>query len=446
MKLTSEHRGGEQSPLRSLSGFKEEEGETGRQGDKEKNGPSVRSPCLPLSLSPCLAPAMPRPLHIVFASGGQMANLYPGLAVAAHVVERLPDAKVTFLGTGKTLRHVVQAAGFRYVSFPSQGAPENTLHAVRFVTDNVAGYWASRWFMREQRVSLVVGLGGYASAAAVRAAVARGIPTVILEQNAVPSAATRWLAPSATTICAGFAEARSHLPGHVPLVVTGNPARPAFEKLYGKKGSEVGGQRSETGLRLWTPPQSRPRRMLVIGGAGGARSLNESMPATLRRLGDALAGWEVVHQSGEGQLQATASRYRESGVGAVVVAYIDELASVMFDSDLVVCRAAGTTLAELALAGVPAVLVPHPEAADADQLANAEIFAAAGAATIVDETDLPGALDTALADALEPLFLDEARRDAMAAAMRRLARPDAAAQITAAICEILCTKSKRMAA
>jgi UDP-N-acetylglucosamine--N-acetylmuramyl-(pentapeptide) pyrophosphoryl-undecaprenol N-acetylglucosamine transferase len=389
---------------------------------------------------------MPRPFHIVFASGGQAANLYPGLAVAAHVVERLPDAKVTFLGTGKSLRHVVQAAGFRYVNFPSQGAPTSTLDAVRFVTDNVAGYWASRWFLREQRVSLVVGLGSYASAAAVRAAVARDIPTVILEQNAVPSAATNWLASSVTTICAGFDATRSHLPGHAPLVVTGNPARPAFEKLYRRERSEVGGQRSDRGLRVWTPSPSSVRRLLVIGGAGGARSLNESMPATLRRLGDAVAGWEVVHQSGEGQLQETTCRYRESGVSAVVVAYIDELASVMFNSDVVVCRAAGTTLAELALAGVPAVLVPHPDGADADQMANAEIFAAAGAAAIIDETDLPSTLDAALADALRPLFTDESRRDAMSAAMRQLARPDAAAQITDAICNILCSKAKRLAA
>src|SRR5262245_28758566 len=208
---------------------------------------------------------MPRPLHIVFASGGQPANLHSGLAVAAHVVERLPEAKITFLGTGKTLGHVVQAAGFRYVSFPSQPAPENTLHALRFVTDNVAGYWASRWFLREQRVSLVVGLGGYASAAAVRAALARDIPTVILEQNAVPSAATRWLAPSVTTICAGFEQVRSQLPGHVPLVVTGNPARPAFEKLYRKKGPENWGLGADAKIRLWSPPEPGPRRMLVIG-------------------------------------------------------------------------------------------------------------------------------------------------------------------------------------
>ena len=129
MKLTSEHRGGEQSPLRCLSGYLTKSGESGRQGEWTI---VISNLTLLLSLSPPLlptlpllivTPAMPRPLHIVFAGGGQAANLYPGLAVAAHVVERMPDAMVTFLGTGKSLRHVVQAAGFRYVNFPSQPAP-----------------------------------------------------------------------------------------------------------------------------------------------------------------------------------------------------------------------------------------------------------------------------------------------------------------------------------
>jgi UDP-N-acetylglucosamine--N-acetylmuramyl-(pentapeptide) pyrophosphoryl-undecaprenol N-acetylglucosamine transferase len=396
---------------------------------------------------------MSHSLHIVFASGGQVANVYPGLAVAAHLAAHVPDAKITFLGTGKSLRHVVKAAGFRYISVPSQGTPANTLHAVRFVTDNVAGYWASRWFIREERVSLVVGLGGYGSAAAVRAAVDRGIPTVVLEQNAIPSAPTRWLARSVTKICAGYAEAVSHLPAHLPLVVTGNPARPAFEALYQNGSREIAAPSAETtrppsesGLRVWDPPQPARRRITVIGGANGARSLNEFMPATLCRLGDAIDGWEVVHQSGEGQLQETSYRYRELRVDAVVVAYIDELASVMFDSDLVVCQAAGTTLAELALARVPAVLVPRPAAFDACQMANAKIYAAAGAAKIIDENTIPATLDATLADVLRPLFKDAARRESMAKAMQKLARPDAAARITDTICDLLYTKSNRMAA
>jgi UDP-N-acetylglucosamine--N-acetylmuramyl-(pentapeptide) pyrophosphoryl-undecaprenol N-acetylglucosamine transferase len=267
----------------------------------------------------------------------------------------------------------------------------------------------------------------------------QGLPTVMLEQNVVPGRVTRWLASSITSVCAGFERTRSYFPSSVPLVVTGNPARPAFERLY---------RQTHSALPLTSaarPSQAPEMRLVVIGGAGGARSLNRHMPKALAQMGNQLEGWQVVHQSGEGQLQETERRYREAGVDALVVAFIDEMASVMFASDLVVCRAAGTTLAELALAGVPAVLVPYPPAMDC-QLSNAEVFAASGAATIIDETALTGTLADALVAQLEPLMRDASRRATMAAAMRQLARPDAASNVTDAIQHILCGTSARLAA
>src|SRR5262245_11844891 len=179
---------------------------------------------------------MPSPLHIVFAGGGTAGHLHPGLAVAAEVKARLPGVKITFVGGGRPVeRHPVRAAAFQSVTLPSQPVPRNPFRAMRFITDTVAGYWASRWFLREHRVSLVVGLGGYASAATVRAATSRHIPTVLLEQNAVPSHVTRWLARSADMVCAGFDDVRAHLAPNIPLVITGNPARPAFEQLYHRR-------------------------------------------------------------------------------------------------------------------------------------------------------------------------------------------------------------------
>jgi UDP-N-acetylglucosamine--N-acetylmuramyl-(pentapeptide) pyrophosphoryl-undecaprenol N-acetylglucosamine transferase len=333
---------------------------------------------------------------------------------------------------------------------------------VRFVTHNVAGYWASRWYLKEQRVSLVVGLGGSASAATVRAAMSRGIPTVMLEQNVVPGRVTRWLARSATTVCVGFRETVSYFPSAVPVVVTGNPARPAFERLYQCRYRPVAGVgdlatgqvqnlRSHEEFHAGQSGNESnggyptEKRLIVIGGAGGARSINESMPTALARLRERLAGWQIVHQSGEGQLQDTAERYRSLGMDALVVAYIDEMAPIMFESDLVVCRCAGTTLAELALAGVPAVLVPYPPAMEY-QMANAEVFAAAGAARVIDETELVGPLDVELVEQLEPLIVDDARRQSMAARMRSFACPLAAANVTDAIYQILCGASSRLAA
>jgi UDP-N-acetylglucosamine--N-acetylmuramyl-(pentapeptide) pyrophosphoryl-undecaprenol N-acetylglucosamine transferase len=404
---------------------------------------------------------MARVPHIVFAGGAAPGNLYPGLAVAAHLAERIPEAQISFIGSGREHeRHTVAAAGFRYSPLPSQPAPQRALHAIRFVTDNLAGYWAARWFFKEQHVSLVVGLGGAASASAVRAAISGGIPTVILEQNRAAGRVTKWLAESVTAVCVGFEETPADLPAAARVIVTGNPARPAFERLFRQRDHWLAGYcRLHDGhdLPIFAEPRVQSagelepqsnyceKRLLIIGGAGGARTINENIPYALAQLSKELAGWQIVHQSGEGQLQDTERRYREVSVDALVVAYIDEMAPVMFDSELAVCRSGGTTLAELALAGLPAILVPYPVVMDF-HLPNAEYFAAAGAATIIDETDLPGTLADALVKQLQPLLVDDVRRRDMAASSRRLARPEAASSVTDAICDALCLAPSRLAA
>jgi UDP-N-acetylglucosamine--N-acetylmuramyl-(pentapeptide) pyrophosphoryl-undecaprenol N-acetylglucosamine transferase len=355
--------------------------------------------------------------------------------VAAHLVERLPTALVTFAGSDRASEaHLVRAAGHAYVQFPSRPSPRNALHAVRFVTDNLAGFWAARWFLKERRVSLVVGLGGVAGAATVRAAVSRGIPSVLLEQNVIPTRATRWLAQSATAVCLGFERTRHHLPSAAPTIVTGNPARPAFEMQY-RDGSHTEGHQHIL----------NERRLVVIGGSGSVRSLNEHMPAALARLCNSLIGWRVVHQSGEGQLQDTERRYREAGVDALVVSFIDEMAPVMFASDLVVCRSGGTTLAELALAGAPALLVPYPPMREHQQ-SNAEVFASAGAAQLIAELDVIGSLEDALVERLGLLLSSDTLRRRMSIKMRGLARPDAAANVSRVICEALVGVKNRLAA
>lgn len=375
---------------------------------------------------------MPRSPHIVFAGGSTPGRLYPGLAIAAHLIERIPDATITFIGGNRPQdRHLVRAAGFKFAGVPSRAEPESFLKAVRFVTDNVAGYWAARWFLKESHATVLVGLGGASCAPAVRAAVSRRLPTVMLERDVVPGRVTRWLARSVTTVCAGFAETRGYFPSAVSLTITGNPARPAFEHLY-------------RASRL-TEPAPRDKRLVIIGGTNGAGSINEHMPTALTRLRDRLAGWQIVHQAGEGQLQPTVARYQAAGIEALVVAFIDEIAPVMFASDLVVCRSGGTTLAELALASVPAILVPYPLAID-HQLVNAEVFSTAGAATVIDETELEGSLADSLTEHLEGVLADENRRKQMAVSMRRLARPGAAANITNIVYETMFNSTARFVA
>ncbi len=373
--------------------------------------------------------------HVLFAGGGVGGPLDPGLAVAAEFARRMPHALISCAGPGQSLeRHVVRSAGYQYLTIPSRPAPQNPLQAVRYVTDNVAGYCAARWMLREQRISLVVGLGGYTSAPVVRAAAARGTPIILLEQNAVPGRTTRWLSRSSALVCVAFEESRPHLHVQAPVTVTGNPVRSAVEQLYRRL--------ERTGRSFLASPEeeaaTQKKRLVVLGGADGARSLNESIPGALKQLGPLKDDWQVVHQTGEGQLQETEARYRKLGVEALAVTSIDEIASVLFASDLVVCRAGGTTLAELALAGVPGLLVPSPQAVDDHQIANAKVFASAGACRLIDETSQTGALDTALARELKPLLSDGPLRHGMGLKMQSLARPQASAEIATAIRDTLC--------
>src|SRR5688572_14647376 len=302
---------------------------------------------------------MPASPHVLFAGGGSASHLYPGMAVADHLRRRMPNIQITFAGTRSAReRRSVRTAGHHYTMIPVHAMPRNPLQPVRFVTESVGGYCAARWMLREQRVSLVVGLGGSTSVAVVRAAVARGIPVVLLEQNAVPGRTTRWLSRAAAMVCAAFEEVRPHLHVQAPVTVTGNPSRAAFEDLYFKThGRNASPERAADVPRLAIHAESRrQRRLVILGGSGGARSLNESMPSALAQLGERMNGWQVVHQTGDGQLLETESRYAQLGLRALTVCNIDEIASVLFASDLVVCRSGGATLAELALAGVPAIL------------------------------------------------------------------------------------------
>jgi UDP-N-acetylglucosamine--N-acetylmuramyl-(pentapeptide) pyrophosphoryl-undecaprenol N-acetylglucosamine transferase len=388
--------------------------------------------------------------HVLFAGGGSASHLHPGLAVAEHLRRKMPGAQITFAGSGAAReRHTVKLAGHHYTMIPAQPIPRNPLQALRFVTDNVAGYCAARWMLREQRVSLVVGLGGSTSVAVVRAAVTRGIPVVLLEQNAIPGRTTRWLSRAAAMVCAAFEEVRPHLHVQAPVTVTGNPSRSSFEELYFKvHGRQASGTRANA-LALQTSPSPatipfgavgsrRQRRLVILGGSGGARSLNEQIPSALKKLGDALAGWQIVHQTGDGQLQETEARYAQVGIKALTVTHIDEIASVLFASDLAVCRSGGTMLAELALSCTPAILVPYPQATDEHQLENAKVYSAAGACRMIDETQQVGALDAALARDLLALISDDRLRADMAANIQKLARPHAAAEVAGAIANQLC--------
>jgi UDP-N-acetylglucosamine--N-acetylmuramyl-(pentapeptide) pyrophosphoryl-undecaprenol N-acetylglucosamine transferase len=376
--------------------------------------------------------------HIVFAGGGTGGHLFPGFAVAEQLQSILPTARITMATGNKPFEHVqVNAVGFDHLKLPSHPFARGATGTWRFVKDNLSGYRRAKQFIRKTRVSLVVGLGGYASVPMAWAAASLRVPLVLLEQNAVPGRVTRWLAPRATLVCTAFDEAADYLKAAGPVRVTGNPIRAGFGRIGSADGwhwPATVRKSANAGVR---PLPAASRQLVILGGSGGSRTLNEQVPRALYKVEAELTGWRVVHQTGPRDWQATTSLYRKLGLEAIVVPFVDRIDRVLARSDLAISRSGGTTLAELAAAGLPAILLPWPKAAADHQRKNADVFAAAGAARIIDAREVTGRLDNTIAQPLAALLRDAGRRQLMSEAMQTLARPNAAWHVAKMIAQTL---------
>jgi UDP-N-acetylglucosamine--N-acetylmuramyl-(pentapeptide) pyrophosphoryl-undecaprenol N-acetylglucosamine transferase len=393
------------------------------------------------------------PIHVVFAGGGTAGHLFPGLAVAEQLSTLIPRARTTFCGGDKSFeRQAIASAGFDYFALSSRPFPRVARETVSFVVENLAGYMAAKRFLREEHVAAVVGLGGYVSVPMGRAAIRRGVPLVLLEQNAVPGRATRWLARGAALVCTAFDEASAGLLCRCPVRVTGNPIRFGFDRdtsvtltTISAGAEEMAGQEPALSDEHWTlkcpAREARSSQLLILGGSGGARSLNENVPRALYKIRRQLTGWRIVHQSGQADLDATKLLYRKFDLRATVVPFVGDMPSTLRATDLAICRAGGTTLAELSAAGVPAVLLPYPQATDDHQAANARHFSADGGCVTIDEREISDHLDDRLADVLCFLLANEALRKRMSVAIHALARPTAARDVAELIWSIISSRS-----
>jgi len=348
-----------------------------------------------------------RPIRVVIAGGGTGGHLFPGIAVARELLRRCPDARITFAGTARGIEaRVIPREGLDLDLLRSAGLKGTTLAArirgVLLLPFSAFDAWA---ILSRRSPDLVIGVGGYSSGPVVLLAAARRIPTLLLEQNAVPGLTNRLLAYAVTAAAVTFDSTAGYFGRRA--IVAGNPVRPEFLSEPHRPAPRAAG----------------PPRILIFGGSQGAHAINMAMVEAAPQLALHAGGLAITHQTGERDLELVRDGYRRAGIEARVEPFLFTMDREMNAADLVVCRAGATTIAELTAAGRPALLVPLPTAADDHQRRNAEVLAAAGAAEIVDQKALTGA---ALAARIAALIGDAARLDSMAAAARRLARPDAA--------------------
>jgi UDP-N-acetylglucosamine--N-acetylmuramyl-(pentapeptide) pyrophosphoryl-undecaprenol N-acetylglucosamine transferase len=361
-------------------------------------------------------------LSVLIAGGGTGGHLYPGVAVAREIVSQVPGAQITFVGTTAGIEsRVIPREGFALETIRSAGLKGKSLASmVRGIALLPASAIDAWGVISRSRPSIVIGVGGYSSGPVVLLAALRGIPTMLMEQNAMPGVTNRLLARFVRGAAVTYDESARFFAGRAFLA--GNPVRPEF----------LGGDHEEHGS-----PRDRdaPRaaRVLVFGGSQGAHAINLAMVEAAPRLVAAAPGLEITHQTGERDLEMVRDGYRRAGLQARIEPFLYAIDREMKAADVVVCRAGATTLAELTAAGRPAILIPLPTATDDHQRKNAQALVVKGAARMIDQGSLTGEL---LASEIVAMARNDVERAAMSAAARRMAKPDAAKVIVERVLEL----------
>jgi UDP-N-acetylglucosamine--N-acetylmuramyl-(pentapeptide) pyrophosphoryl-undecaprenol N-acetylglucosamine transferase len=339
------------------------------------------------------------------AAGGTGGHLYPALAVAAAIQTIAKGAEVTFVGTDRGLEsRIVPAAGFPLELVRARPLRGGTLLSkLEGIQGLFLGLFDAVRLVRRLEPSVAMGLGAYVSGAVVLAAALDGTPTLLLEPNAQPGLANRWLAPFVDEAACAWEETRRYF--GAKTVVTGNPVRPEIARVAPLGSQRAGGM-----------------RVLVFGGSQGSLALNRAFVASLSRLGEHARRLEITHQTGRRALEEVRRSYSDAGLEASVLPYIERMDQAYQNADLVVARAGATTCAELLCAGRPSLLVPL-HLAGGHQERNAELMAQSGAARSLRESELTG---ERLARELLALLEAPEEREKMAERARAQARPDAA--------------------
>jgi UDP-N-acetylglucosamine--N-acetylmuramyl-(pentapeptide) pyrophosphoryl-undecaprenol N-acetylglucosamine transferase len=345
-------------------------------------------------------------MRIIIAGGGTGGHVIPALAIAQQLKKQF-DAKVLFIGTARGIEtRLVPQAGFP-LELIQVGALKNVSLMTRAKTmfDLPRAIAASSRMLSQFDPEVVIGVGGYASGPAMVAAIRRRLPTLAFEPNVVPGFANRVIARWVSAAAVHFEETCRYFPH---CWVTGVPVRSAFFSI--------------------TTKTDGPPTLLVFGGSQGARAINQAMTTSesLAGLRAKVPGIHVIHQTGQRDYDHVLAAYQQSGISSAVHKFIDDMPATFARADLLVCRSGASTVGEITAAGKPAIFVPFPAASDDHQNVNARVLESAGAAVVVEESNLGAAY---LVDTIAALMGDAGRLRSMSAAAKSLAHPRAVEEI-----------------
>ncbi len=354
-------------------------------------------------------------MRCVIAGGGTGGHLFPGLAIAEAFVEKEKGNEVLFIGTERGIESRV-LAGSRFPLktirvMPLQGrSVVAKMKALWNIPRAVSEAWS---ILRDFHPQVVLGVGGYASGPALMAAFLLRIRRAIHEQNSVPGMTNRILKWFSQRIFVSFEDSKDYFPKRKTLV-TGTPVRKEFV-IRSEQCQESGRRKKRERFTLF-----------VFGGSAGAHRINLAMMEALTPLQKIKPSLRIIHQTGRDDVDSVAKGYQEKGFEARVQPFFEDMAAQYEVSDLVICRAGASTIAELAMCGRAAVFIPYPHAAHQHQLVNAQTLVKRGAGRLIRDEALTG---TVMAQAILDFYDHPEERAKMEKAIRSMGRPRAAQEI-----------------
>ncbi len=374
---------------------------------------------------------MTRANWFVFAGGGTGGHLYPALAVTDALRKRDPQSDITFYCTPRPIdAKVLAQAGVEAIPQRVRPLPRRPWQIPGFLYH----WWNSvrtcrQAFVRRRPVA-VLGAGGYASGPPVHAALKMGIPTFILNPDAVPGRANRHMAarPGIHAVFAQWEVTLNYFPPSAPVEVIGCPVRGQFRGNLDR--AKV---LRSFGLRTDQPT------LLVTGASQGARTINEALLLLVNKV--AAANWQILHLSGTADQERVQQAYikvrdtQQSNFTFSVLPFTSKMPGAMAAADLIISRAGASTLAEIQVAGLPSVLLPYPYHRDQHQRHNAQVLADAGAAVLMNDAQNSAANAETLTPILDDLLYNPHKREKMSQAARKIAHPDAADNIARRLAE-----------
>ncbi len=363
-------------------------------------------------------------LSLIIAGGGTGGHLFPGIAVAEEVLAAGTNSRVRFVGTGNRFEtRVLSAKGFQQNHIRVQSLKGKTRRQqIKALASLPGSIFRATCILRQVRPDVVLGVGGYSSGPVVIAAWILRIPRALQEQNVMPGMTNRMLSCFADRIYVSFSDTRiKSAPQKIRMM--GNPVRKELRSCF------------ENGFASTRGPATPkdPFTVFIVGGSQGAHRINTAVMAALTYIKskDRLV---FIHQTGASDEEVTKKAYADHGIASTVKPFFNRMQKQYRKADLVICRAGASTIAELAVLGKGVIFVPYPFAADDHQAVNARRLVSAGAAELILEKDLSGAL---LADKIEHYVSSPEKLAIMAVNMRKQARPNAAKDIAADLYELV---------